>query len=282
MRRSYAAISALYATLLAGCNSLFFYPEHAIVDTPEQHGIEYQTMQFRAADGVKLSSWFLPARATDGGKAKGTVLFLHGNAENISTHFRSVAWLPAEGFNVLALDYRGYGESEGTPSVAGIQLDIDAAMRALLARPDVDPDRIFIFAQSLGGSLAIAYVAHSAYRAHIRALVADSPFSDYHRIAREKMAGTWFTWPLQWLPYLTVDDTYSPAASVRAVRPIPLLLIHGDQDAVVPYQHSQALFEVAREPKELWIVPGAGHTRALANDEVRKRLVEYLERYAGS
>jgi len=281
LRRSSVAIPALLATLLAGCNSLFFYPEHAIVDTPQRHGIEYQTIEFRAVDGVKLSAWFLPSHAADGGKAKGTVLFLHGNAENISTHFRNVAWLPAEGFNVLALDYRGYGASEGTPSVAGVQLDIDAAMRALLARPDVNPDRIVVFGQSLGGALAIAYVARSAYRAHIRAVVADSAFSDYRRIVRQKLAGTWFTWPLQWLPYLTVDNTYSPAASVRAVSPIPLLLIHGDQDAVVPYSHSQELFELAADPKELWIVPGAGHTLALANDSVRKRLVEYLERYAG-
>jgi uncharacterized protein len=282
LRRSFVAISPLLATLLAGCTALFFYPDHTLVDTPQRHGIEYRTEEFRAADGVRLSAWFLPARVTGGGKAKGTVLFLHGNAENVSTHFRSVAWLPAEGFNVFALDYRGYGASDGAPSLAGMQLDIDAAMRVLLSRPDVDPGRIIVFGQSLGGALAIPYVAHSVYRAHIRAVVVDSAFSDYRRIAREKLAAAWLTWPLQWLPYLTVDDTYSPAASVRSLSPIPLLMIHGDQDALIPYRHSQALFELAADPKELWIVPGAGHTRALANDAVRKRLIEYFVRYAGS
>jgi hypothetical protein len=75
----------------SGCTALFFHPDHALVGTPQRHGIEYWTEEFRAADGVRLSAWFLPARITGGGGAKGTVLFLHGNAENVSTHFRSVA-----------------------------------------------------------------------------------------------------------------------------------------------------------------------------------------------
>jgi fermentation-respiration switch protein FrsA (DUF1100 family) len=270
----------LLAVLLSGCTQFFFHPERGLTDTPERHGIQYQVEDFQAADGTRLNAWFLPAR--NGDKAKATVLFLHGNAENISTHFRSIAWLPAEGFNVLAVDYRGYGGSDGTPSLAGMQLDIDAALRRLLARPGVDPDRIVVFGQSLGGALAIYYTAHCAYRAHIRAVVIDSAFSDYRLIVKEKLAGFFLTWPFQWLPWLTVDDTYSPAASVAAVSPLPLLLIHGDQDAVVPFRHSQRLFELAANPKELWIVPGAAHTQSLDREAVRRRLIEYLLRYTDS
>jgi fermentation-respiration switch protein FrsA (DUF1100 family) len=125
-----------------------------------------------------------------------------------------VAWLPAQGFNVLALDYRGYGGSQGTPSFAGVQLDIDAAMRALMARPDVDPNRIIVFGQSLGAALAVHYVAHSPYRSSVRAVVLDSPFSDYRSIVREKLASFFLTWPFQWLPTVTVQNDYSPAASI--------------------------------------------------------------------
>lgn len=261
--------------MLSGCTQVFFQPHSLLIDTPDKYGVEYQVENFQAADGTALNAWFLPAK----GVAKATVLFLHGNAENISTHFRSIAWMSAEGFNVLALDYRGYGASEGIPTLAGMQFDIDAAMRSLLAHKGVDPDRIVILGQSLGGALAIHYAAHSAYRTHLRAVVIDSAFYDYRQVAREKFAGFFLTWPFQWLPWLTIDNDYSPAASVAALSPLPLLLIQGDRDGVVPLHHSQRLFELAAEPKERWVVPGAGHIQSLNNEAVRKRLVGFLLRH---
>lgn len=273
--------SLLLTLLLSGCTNLFFHPHSLLIDTPDRYGVEYQIENFKAADGTALNAWFLPAKIKGGGTAKATVLFLHGNAENISTHFRNIAWLPAEGFNVLALDYRGYGASDGKPSMKGALLDIDAAMHHLLERKGVDAKRIVIFGQSLGGSLAIHYIANSAYRANVRTVVIDSAFYDYRQIAREKLASSYVTWLFQWLPWLTINNDYSPADSVATVSPLPLLLIQGDQDEVVPLHHTQQLFEQAGEPKERWVVPGAGHTQSLNNEAVRKRLVEYLLRYTG-
>jgi fermentation-respiration switch protein FrsA (DUF1100 family) len=266
------AFAVLLALCLGGCTSVFFQPDRAIYQTPGLYGIDYQPVELHAADGTELFAWFLPAR----GPARGSVLYLHGNGQNISTHFANVAWMPAAGFNVLALDYRGYGGSQGQPSLPGVQLDIDAAMRALLARPDVDPERIVVFGQSLGGALAIYYVAHSRYREHIRAVVIDSAFSDYQRIGQEKLAAVPLTWPFQWFASVAVDDRYSPQASVGMLSPIPLLLIHGDQDTLVPLHHSQRLFELAGYPKQLWVIPGAGHIQAIKEREVRKRLTQYL------
>ena len=245
-----------------------------LVYTPDTFGLKYEPMVMRAADGTALYGWFLPAE----GPPKASVLFLHGNGQNISTHVASVAWMPRAGFNVLALDYRGYGRSGGSPSLPGFQLDIDAAMRALLARPDVDPQRIVLLGQSLGGALAIYYAAHSRYRDHLRAVVVDSAFSDYRAISREKFANTLITWPLQWLPWLTVDNSYSPEASVSALSPIPLLLISGDQDSLVPLHHSQRLYELAAKPKYLWVVPGVGHIQAMKELDVQRRLDEFLVR----
>jgi uncharacterized protein len=267
------ALTALILTLcLAGCTAAFFQPHSVLVTTPGQYGLDYERVEFKAEDGTALFAWFLPARK----EARATVLYLHGNAENISTHFANVAWMPAQGFNVLAFDYRGYGGSEGSPSLHGVQLDIDAAMRTLLARPDVDPDRIYILGQSLGGALAIHYAARTSYRKNVRAIIVDSAFSDYHLITQEKLASTPLTWAFQWLPWFTVNNDYSPQASVKALSPIPLLLIHGDQDFVVPVSHSQRLYEFAAQPKEIWVVEGAGHIQSLRTKPIRERLASFL------
>ena len=258
--------------LLAGCTQTFFQPQRALVDTPGSVGLRYEELALRAADGVALSAWFLPARGTP----QGTVLFLHGNAENISTHYAGVAWMPLEGFNVLALDYRGYGSSAGAPSLAGVQLDIDAALGALLARRDVDARRIVLFGQSLGGALALHYAARGARRASLRAVIADSAFADYRLIVQEKLAGFALTWPFQWLPALTVDNAYSPLASIGGLSPLPLLLIHGERDGIVPAHHSRLLYERAALPKELWMAPDAGHIQALRDPALRARLSEFV------
>jgi len=265
---------ALVALVLAlgACTPVFFQPTGTIYSSPGIYGIDYQPVEFRAADGTTLFAWFMPAR----GEAHGTVLYLHGNAQNISAHFANVAWMPAAGFNVLTFDYRGYGGSQGRPTLAGVQLDIDAAMRLLIERPDVDADRIIVFGQSLGGALAIYYVAHSEYRSHIRAVIADSAFADYRQVAREKMADFFFTWPLQWLPDYTVDNDYAPRAAVAAIAPIPLLLIHGDRDSIVSPHHSKMLYDAAQEPKAYWEIPDRGHIQALRDAAVRKRLAGFL------
>ena len=271
MRNSAAAF--LLTTLLAGCTQVFFQPHRFQVRTPDQLGLTYQEVRFSADDGVELYGWFLPAK----GSATGTIMQLHGNAENISTHFGSVAWMPARGFNVFVFDYRGYGASEGLPTLEGAQKDIDAAMKTLLARTGVEKDRIVMYGQSLGGALAVYNLAHSPFRAHMRALVIESAFSDYIEIAREKFADHWITWPFQWLPSLTVDNRFSPLPAIKMISPIPLLILHGDRDGTVPVHHGRDLYDAALEPKQLWIVPGAGHIQAMAQKTERDRLVAYLQ-----
>jgi len=270
MRARLAPVIAAFA--LAACTGVFFQPHRHRVTAPSELGLAYQEVTFKTRDGLELLGWLLPAK----GPALGTVLQLHGNAENISTHFASLAWMPERGFNVFIFDYRGYGASEGTPSLEGAQLDIDAAMQTLLARADIDKDRIVVYGQSLGGALGAYYVAHSTYRGRIRALVIESAFSGYVEIAREKFADHWITWPFQWLPYLTVDDRFSPLPVMAQISPIPLLVLHGDQDRVVPAQHGMRLYEAALEPKQLWIVPGAGHIQTMRDPAQRDRLVAYL------
>lgn len=257
---------------LLGCSNAFFFPYREHVQTPGQLGLAYEDVYFDANDGTRLHGWFLPAQ----GRALATILFLHGNAENISTHIMSVRWLPTRGFNVFLLDYRGYGVSAGEPTLTGVQDDVESALRMLVGRPGLDANRIVVFGQSLGGAIALYRVAHTAYRGHIRAVVVESAFIDYRQITREKLSDFWLTWPLQWPLSWTISGEYNPSRAVADISPIPLLIIHGDQDLIVPLHHGQRLFELAREPKQLWIVPDGGHIQAFQKSEYRDRFVTYL------
>jgi hypothetical protein len=270
MRRLLILVSLWFG--LSGCSNVFFFPYRGHVQTPEQLGLKYEDVYFNAGDGTRLHGWFLPAP----GRAIGTILYLHGNAENVSTHIMSVRWLPERGFNVFLLDYRGYGASAGKPTLAGVQDDVESALKMLVARQGVDAGRIVVFGQSLGGAIAVHRVAHTAYRENIRALVVESAFSGYRRITREKLGDFWLTWPFQYPLSWTVSDEYNPSEAVARISPIPLLVIHGDRDPIVPVHHGQRLFELAREPKQLWIVPGGGHIQAFQWQSYRDRFVAWL------
>ena len=258
--------------VLAGCNGLFFHPDNTHVSTPSDLGLTYWDIYFPSSDGIKLHGWFLPAS----GEAVGTVLYLHGNAQNISTHIHNVSWLPERGFNVFLIDYRGYGASAGQPDMDGIHKDAVAAIDYLVENAPIDPDRLIVFGQSLGGSVAIHSVAVSPHRRHIKALVIEGTFSGYQKIFREKLADFWLTWPLQWPLCLAVSDKFNPLRVIAQVTPIPVLIIHGEKDPVVPVNHAWQLYQAAGQPKDLWIIPGGGHIDAFMHAGYRERLVAYL------
>lgn len=262
--------------LLHGCSGVFFYPQRQLVLTPTAAKLSYDEVSIETPDHVRLHGWYLPAA-----DAKGTVLFLHGNAGNISTHLGSVYWLPREGYNVLLLDFRGYGESQGTASVGGSVLDAESALDWLADRPEVRSQGVAVLGQSLGGAIAIYTVAHSRHRDLIRTLIADSAFASYRGIAREKLAGWWLTWAVQWPLSLTIGDHYSPVEAIPEVSPIPLLVIHNVGDPVIPVHHGDRLYAAAREPKAYWRLPEDGHITALVHDDNRKRLVTYLDQAFG-
>lgn len=274
MARSVSTLLIAATLGLAGCTGVFFQPSPVMVRTPKDLGLAYEAVTLAPSQDVSLSAWFLPAV----GVARGTVLFLHGNAENISTHIGAVHWMPAAGFNVFLLDYRGYGRSTGVPTLEGVQADIDAAVRHLLERPAVDKTRMVLFGQSLGGALAGWYAARGANRHVFKAVVLDSAFASYRDIAREKLALHWSTRWLKGPAGLTIDDDYSPVRVVGDISPTPLLLIVGGRDPIVPPHHGERLFAHAGAPKTLWQFPDAGHIASLNAPETRQRLADYLTR----
>ena len=240
---------------LGGCvQSMFYYPDRVRYETPDALGLRYESVHFTSADGTRLSGWFIPAVGRQNPKeAKGTVVHFHGNAQNMTSHWRFVSWLPKQDYNVFVFDYRGYGESEGKPEPKGVFEDSGAALNYVRSRGDVDPERLFVFGQSLGGTSAIAVVG-SGNRAGVKAAAIESTFYSYSSIANDKLPGAG----------LLVGNDYAASKFVAAISPIPLLLIHGTADDAIPHAHSQRLFAEAREPKRLIEIPGAGHLEPMS------------------
>jgi fermentation-respiration switch protein FrsA (DUF1100 family) len=243
----------------------FYHPDHQVYTTPDKQGLNYETVTFTSRDGTKLSGWFVPATRP----AIGTVIHFHGNAQNMSAHFSFVAWLPQEGFNVFVFDYRGYGQSEGSAKRKGIHEDSIAALKYIKSRKDIAQDRLLVFGQSLGGANAIDAVT-SAKLNGIRGVAIDSAFYSYRSVAKDKAPG--------FLVDVFIGDDYSPGPVIAKISPIPLLIMHGTADAVVPYTHGKNLFAAAKEPKSLWTIDGAGHTEAIGRfgATYRPKLVEFF------
>lgn len=266
--------------VLHGCaNNLFYYPDRDDYGTPANVGVKYEDVTFASADGTRLHGWFMPAR----GAAAGTVVHFHGNAQNISAHQDFVNWLPAEGFNVFTFDYRGYGKSEGRISRRGVFEDCAAAVEYVRSRKDIDAQRLLILGQSMGGANAVA-VLGSGHGVGVRAIVIDSTFVSYRRIAADVVGRTIILWPLKWpMAWFLVTNDYSPVDYLDKLPPAPILFMHGEDDEVIPPCHTPMLFTKAREPKEMWSIPGAHHIEALLLPRAgyREKLVAFYRKALG-
>lgn len=248
-------ILATALTVWAGLDNVFYYPDHREYTTPAESGYTYEDVQFVSKDGTKLSGWFIPAK----GKALGTIIHFHGNAQNMGAHFAFVSWLPANGFNLFVFDYRGYGKSEGHPSRRGLYEDSVAAVEYVKSRTDIDQKKIILFGQSIGGANALTVAGNNRFDG-IAGVATDSAFSSYKGVAMHH------TTLLKPFAALLIGNRLSPIDTVQNITPVPLLIIHGTADQTVPYKHAQVLFEKAGEPKTLWAVPNGQHIEAFGRD----------------
>lgn len=223
----------------------FYFPDRIKYDTPERAGLSFEEVRFASADGTLLSGWYIPAA----GESRGTVVHMHGNAQNMTAHWAYAEWLPQRGFDLFCFDYRGYGQSQGTPDPDGILDDTIAALD--YARSRNAAQKLFVFGQSLGGMLAIAAAGASPER--ISAVAAEAPAYSYSEWADDQMP------ELQ----LSLDDSACASAYVAKLAPVPLLLLHSPQDRVVPYSHSVRLLAEAGEPKQLVTIEDGAHNDAM-------------------
>lgn len=226
---------------------LVYLPSRAWAATPADIGLPYEEIWFEAADGVKLSGWFVPLRPAQGGAvepARGVVLFFHGNGGNISHRLGSLEMFHRLGLSTFIIDYRGYGQSEGNPSEQGTYLDAEAAWRYLVEERQIPPAKIIVFGESLGGAVA-AWLAqtHSP-----QALILLSTFTSIPDMG----AQTYPFMPVRLLARIQ----YNTLARLPEIN-CPVLIVHGQEDEIVPYGHGQQLFEAANQPKEFLEIKGS-------------------------
>ena len=256
---------------LPACNGFFYQPTRSLGSWPER---EFEDVWLHTADGETLHGWFFPAE----GAARGTFVQFHGNAGNVSWHYRALDWVVDHGYQLLTFDYRGYGRSSGYPYPEALRLDALAALEYAEALPPTSTRRdLVLYGQSLGGAVLLDAYARSTDRRRVRLLVAEGTFHSYQEVAASALWRRPLLFPLTGFAYATISDDFAPAPAIPAVSPTPLLVIHGDQDAIVPASFGRAVYDLARPPRALWIVPGGHHIDAMQRPEFQQRLLALVD-----
>lgn len=223
------------------------------VPPPATYGDSGEVLKLRTADGVLISAMYLPNPAADH-----TLLYSHGNAEDLGGVHPLLLRLREIGFSVLAYDYRGYGTSEGRASERGAYADIDAAYAYLTTTLGTPPARIIAYGRSVGSGPAVDLAA----RRSIGGLVVESAFTTAFRVVTR-------------VPLLPVDK-FRNIDKIGRVG-CPILVMHGRADEIVPFAHGEALLRAAPEPKRFLWVEGAGHNDFwfVAGRQAARALVEF-------
>lgn len=223
----------------------------------------------------KIHVWLLEPQD----EHKGTIVQVHGNGFNITSHVTHVDWLVSKGYQVLLFDYRGYGQSTGKPSrkntIADTKIALREAEKISKGRP------LIIIGQSLGGAVSIAALAELDI--NVSHLVLDCTFSSYRRIASIKLKG--MLGPLRKaatvLSRYLISNSYEPYDYVNRIsKNTSILIMHGEEDTTIPVAESKALYEIIkRDNKDLWIFPKYGHTEAFRDEsgDFRTKFIEYLD-----
>jgi fermentation-respiration switch protein FrsA (DUF1100 family) len=241
---------------------IFFpnYPDRLDGDW-QPRALPVQDVWLTASDGVKLHAWWIPHE-----KAKFTFLAFHGNASNIANRAPIYEFLRSTPANVFALEYRGYGRSEGKPSEAGVYRDAEGAYEYLVNTKNIDPKVIVSFGQSLGTTVA----THVAARRQVAGVVLEAPFPSAARVARKVF------WFLPGVSFL-IHGQFDTQAWLRGIH-APLLIVHCDQDPVIPFQFGQEVYDAALPPKTFLQINGYCHEESslIAPTRYRAALLEFL------
>jgi fermentation-respiration switch protein FrsA (DUF1100 family) len=224
-----------------------FFPSAGETETPRHFGLDYEPLTIDTSDGEHLRAWLVRAPSP-----RASIVYFHGNGGNLSIWAPILAGIVRHGCSVLAIDYRGYGVSTGHPSERGLFRDVEATLARAWTSFDHRAPMVY-WGRSLGATMA-------AYAATVRAprgLILESGFPDARSVIRSSP-------PLLVLSLFS-SYQFATARHLRSVD-VPLLVMHGDHDSVIPYALGRALFDGSRGPKTFVTIAGGDHNDAAPID----------------
>jgi hypothetical protein len=230
---------------------MVFFPDPHLVGNPGNLGLDYEDVWIESADGYRLHGWFVPGPRDN---ARATVLFLHGNAGNISHRLEMLKIVHQLGLNCLMLDYRGYGQSQGSPSEQGLYTDAEAAWNWLVQEKGLSSRDIICWGRSLGGAVA-AYVARDK---NPGALIIESSFTSLPELGQK-------LYPF--LPVKMISRMSFSTPQYIKYMSCPVLVVHSPEDEIVPFAFGEELYRAAKEPREFLQIQGGHNEGFLVSGE---------------
>lgn len=245
-----------------------YYPEPwQDRDWARHSGVPLEEVWFRAADGVRLFGWYVEAAAD-----RPVMLWCHGNAGNISHRLENLKLLFQLGLSVFLFDYRGYGRSQAVrPSERGLYDDAYGAYDYLTRIRKIRPERIVLFGRSLGASVA----GELATQRPASALILESSFPSIEAVAKVHYGGL----PMHW--FLGAEYRLIDRLSYLS---LPKLIIHGEEDDIIPVALGRQVYEAAKPPKEWFGIPRANHndTYVVGGRDYFRRLADFIRKTCGA
>jgi fermentation-respiration switch protein FrsA (DUF1100 family) len=237
---------------------MVFRPFGGVRATPDQYGARFESIYLDTEDGERLHGWWLPAE-----NSRGTILYCHGNAGNITDRRPALEGLLPLGFDIFIFDYRGFGQSTGSPTEQGTYIDVKRAWKYLVEERRIPPEKIIVWGRSLGGAIA-TYLASKVAPA---ALVLESTFTSLPDLTDE----------LYWIPDKSwVAVQYPSLDRIRSIR-VPHLHAHSPHDDLIGFHHGRMLFEASGSIRKEFVEIGGTHRSGhLTQPEYRERVVRFL------
>ena len=245
-----AVLVILTALIYFFQDRVVFIPTDEIVLTPNEVNLPFEEVFIEVDSGQRIHTWYFPVEG-----AASTVLFFHGNAGNISHRVYTAQFLTSLGVNLLLVDYRGYGRSDGRASEAHVYADAKAAYDWLTKEKQATPGSIILFGRSLGGAVAVEL----ATRVECGGLVVESSFT-----SANEMGKIMLPWMPTWMMTRFSFDSEHRITQVHC----PVLVTHSPDDDLIPYEMGRRLFAAAPSPKEFIQLSGGHNDRVYYDSDI--------------